>query len=441
MRASSLFVLGCFVLGLAASCEDAAPSSGQPDGNDGAPPAPALDGSTRPDPARDGGTAADAAPDGNAPDGSEPEDACALGNGGCDPLSTCELVGGAVRCGACPAGYSGTGETSCVNVDECAAAPSPCSEEHEACVDSPGAFSCECVSGYARQGAACMDVNECADDERCDPFTQCTNTPGAFTCSACPSPLLGTGETRCVPPPPRVEAFDLPLSRSVSLCATVGQGLPFDFHMGPGDFALRFDDPAVESGNVTLEATIERPVGSNLRVVVTDIGSGQVLDRTDTHFLARGMIFDVDIMLRALHAVASQPGHGAMFLRYCNPMLPACSEVRVRLTIDDGSSVESAACEPAPTLDPASDTGVVALDDVIADFSPTFTVASTPSTTISWLRDGVVKGTAVVGANGQATFTDAIANDVPAPGMHAYSVLHAGATVRSAARLVELRQE
>ena len=49
------------------------------------------------------------------------------------------------------------------------------------------------------------------------------------------------------------------------------------------------------------------------------------------------------------------------------------------------------------------------------------------------------KGSVTVGADGRATFTDALEGDVPAEGRHGYSVLHAGSTVPSTARHVVLQ--
>ncbi|HKU39972.1 MAG TPA: cadherin-like beta sandwich domain-containing protein [Polyangiales bacterium] len=42
-----------------------------------------------------------------------PARSCADHNGGCDPLTRCELAGGTPSCGACPAGYEGDGKRGC----------------------------------------------------------------------------------------------------------------------------------------------------------------------------------------------------------------------------------------------------------------------------------------------------------------------------------------
>jgi formylglycine-generating enzyme required for sulfatase activity len=43
-------------------------------------------------------------------------DECQVANGGCDPLTTCTNTPGSRSCGACPSGYTGTGEDGCVAV-------------------------------------------------------------------------------------------------------------------------------------------------------------------------------------------------------------------------------------------------------------------------------------------------------------------------------------
>ena len=45
---------------------------------------------------------------------------CAVGNGGCDPRTTCTDIAGGSTCGPCPAGYTGTGRTGCIAPLDCA---------------------------------------------------------------------------------------------------------------------------------------------------------------------------------------------------------------------------------------------------------------------------------------------------------------------------------
>jgi hypothetical protein len=84
-------------------------------------------------------------------------DACSVDNGGCDPLVNCTNSAGGPSCGACPAGYLGTGDSGCY-VDVCA-----------------------------------------TDNGGCDELTTCTSTPDGADCGACPPGYQGTGETGCEP--------------------------------------------------------------------------------------------------------------------------------------------------------------------------------------------------------------------------------------------------
>jgi hypothetical protein len=85
-------------------------------------------------------------------------DACRTNNGGCDPLTTCTSTADGRTCGACPSGYTGTGATSCIDIDECQ-----------------------------------------TDNGGCDPLTTCTNAAGTRICGACPSGYTGSGQTSCLP--------------------------------------------------------------------------------------------------------------------------------------------------------------------------------------------------------------------------------------------------
>ena len=49
----------------------------------------------------------------------EGQDYCLAGNGGCDPLTECENSPGGPVCGPCPSGYSGTGESGCMQNSPC----------------------------------------------------------------------------------------------------------------------------------------------------------------------------------------------------------------------------------------------------------------------------------------------------------------------------------
>ncbi|HVV50023.1 MAG TPA: hypothetical protein VHO06_10225, partial [Polyangia bacterium] len=124
---------------------------------------------------------------------------CATNNGGCDPLTTCTAGSSGVVCGACPAGYTGTGATGCTDINECATNNGGC-DPLTTCTNKPGSFTCgACPTGYTGGGASgCTDINECATNNGgCDPLTTCTNSPGSFSCGACPAGYTGTGASGC----------------------------------------------------------------------------------------------------------------------------------------------------------------------------------------------------------------------------------------------------
>ncbi|MGN6107627.1 MAG: choice-of-anchor M domain-containing protein [Kofleriaceae bacterium] len=57
----------------------------------------------------------------------------------------------------------------------------------------------DCPHGYVEQGETCVDLDECAADDPCDPRATCTNTEGSFACT-CPAGWTGDG-TACAPEP------------------------------------------------------------------------------------------------------------------------------------------------------------------------------------------------------------------------------------------------
>ena len=127
-------------------------------------------------------------------------DECATANGGCDPLATCMNTPGARVCSPCPNGYSGTGTTACTDIDECVAGTAAC-DPKVTCQNIPGSYTCgNCPAGYSGGGTTgCVDIDECATNNGgCDSLTTCTNTPGSRTCGACPAGYTGTGSTICV---------------------------------------------------------------------------------------------------------------------------------------------------------------------------------------------------------------------------------------------------
>ena len=92
---------------------------------------------------------------------------------------------------SCGSGYSlnasaTTADTFCRDIDECAAATSPCGRGAR-CVNTPGGFRCDCETGFISDGAGgCVDVNECDDPLTCTAGAgagTCTNLAGSFSCS------------------------------------------------------------------------------------------------------------------------------------------------------------------------------------------------------------------------------------------------------------------
>ncbi|KAK3255901.1 hypothetical protein CYMTET_34941, partial [Cymbomonas tetramitiformis] len=83
---------------------------------------------------------------------------CLTENGGCDPLTSCisSADSGDVECGGCPAGYSGTGDTACVDTDGCA--QEPCFPGVE-CADTPapgeGRTCGTCPEGFWETWGTC----------------------------------------------------------------------------------------------------------------------------------------------------------------------------------------------------------------------------------------------------------------------------------------------
>uniref|UniRef100_A0A670ZRQ8 EGF-like domain-containing protein n=1 Tax=Pseudonaja textilis TaxID=8673 RepID=A0A670ZRQ8_PSETE len=132
----------------------------------------------------------------------------------------CENVPGGYRC-LCPAGFRASlTENQCLDIDECAAAGSPCGPQG-LCLNTEGSFRCQCARGYRTEGVggtSCvgechtsdehtsqalgpsrhrlaalartvptrlsplLDVNECLEGDFCFPRGECLNTEGSYTC-------------------------------------------------------------------------------------------------------------------------------------------------------------------------------------------------------------------------------------------------------------------
>ena len=122
----------------------------------------------------------------------------------CDDNSFCVDTTSAYSC-ICNDGYTGDGFTcsilcndgfevdieneSCVNINECQS--DPCGA-HSHCIDTEGAYTCNCHDGYANNDEnnyACVDINECIDEwyiemynSTCESWQSCHNTDGWYSC-------------------------------------------------------------------------------------------------------------------------------------------------------------------------------------------------------------------------------------------------------------------
>lgn len=126
-------------------------------------------------------------------------DTCKVNNGGCDPHSPCTPQPGGRTCGPCAAGFTGAGETGCIDIDECLLGEDSC-EDPAFCVNLAGDWACDCPAGFHKTSrSTCDETNEClTNNGDCDPLVTCTNTVGSRTCGPCPSGYTGTGESGCV---------------------------------------------------------------------------------------------------------------------------------------------------------------------------------------------------------------------------------------------------
>jgi alpha-tubulin suppressor-like RCC1 family protein len=92
----------------------------------------------------------------------------------------CNDANGCTRADACQVGI-------CVGGAACAA--------NAACTGSGASAVCTCAPGFAGDGFACADIDECATNAAaCSPNATCTNTPGSYTCTCLPG-YEGDGHT------------------------------------------------------------------------------------------------------------------------------------------------------------------------------------------------------------------------------------------------------
>ncbi|XP_078730284.1 fibulin-1-like isoform X3 [Lampetra fluviatilis] len=111
-----------------------------------------------------------------------PLDPC-KGSARCD--HKCEDVRGAAVCSCLPGFQLQADARACADVNECAAVPAPCPQDHR-CVNTLGSFACQqdsatCGRGFraSPDGSQCLDVNECEGN----PCSQeCANVYGSYQC-------------------------------------------------------------------------------------------------------------------------------------------------------------------------------------------------------------------------------------------------------------------
>jgi hypothetical protein len=108
---------------------------------------------------------------------------CETNSAACDPLTTCANNAGSFSCSSCPSGYSGSGRTGCTDIDECATGHGGC-DEHAACNNKPGGYSCDiCLNGATRDVTCNSNiVNQTCVDGAWTPWTGCYDFLGAGEC-------------------------------------------------------------------------------------------------------------------------------------------------------------------------------------------------------------------------------------------------------------------
>ncbi|XP_065829099.1 cysteine-rich with EGF-like domain protein 2 [Oscarella lobularis] len=82
----------------------------------------------------------------------------------CDPACGTACLGeGSQGCIDCAAGYQINGTSGCEDIDECQS--SPCTDENEECINSPGSYECNCKPDYNREDGTCVPIPEEEEDD------------------------------------------------------------------------------------------------------------------------------------------------------------------------------------------------------------------------------------------------------------------------------------
>ncbi|XP_061189287.1 uncharacterized protein LOC133197327 [Saccostrea echinata] len=94
---------------------------------------------------------------------------CRCGRG----ANVCDNIQGCV----CKPGW--IGDNCDVDINECK--NSPCTGEHEKCLNAPGSYRCDCIVGFKNYTGGCEDIDECQEPTLC--HQKCENTVGSYRCS------------------------------------------------------------------------------------------------------------------------------------------------------------------------------------------------------------------------------------------------------------------
>ncbi|KAG8537275.1 hypothetical protein GDO81_024793, partial [Engystomops pustulosus] len=134
------------------------------------------------------------------PSGCEDVDECHVaeitGLQACPPHSTCHNTLGSFSC-SCDQGFVfGLDGKHCVDVDECAFEDRCRRELGNLCVNTEGSYRCHCGAGFQESGLSCTDVDECEKSpDICSGIGVCENVVGSYRCG-CRAGFRGNG-THC----------------------------------------------------------------------------------------------------------------------------------------------------------------------------------------------------------------------------------------------------
>jgi hypothetical protein len=136
----------------------------------------------------------------------------------------------------------------------------PASEQDAAAAPAPQAVAGDrCAPGFSGSPeTGCTDINECATNNGgCNRFSRCTNTPGARTCGSCPEGYAGDGYIGCF------DVNECPAGDCSSKMPVVADNEPLPEVTGPADVTV----PATSDAGATasFKATAKDSVDGNLQ--------------------------------------------------------------------------------------------------------------------------------------------------------------------------------